>query len=129
MRREPSTPLSPLQAETSGGRGRTGRPSLAGGLPPRLDVMGVGDEPGQDQLEDGLLAVMGVGEVTVHRPGQVSWGGTVGSTTPCVAGDLRKGPGLQDTDGQPVNGAAVYEIHTMHPQGRLDSALRVVRHV
>jgi 3',5'-cyclic AMP phosphodiesterase CpdA len=63
----------------------------------------------------------------VHRPRQVAWGGTIGSTTPCVAGDLRKGPDLEGTDGRPVNGTPVYETHTVHPQGMLESALQVVR--
>jgi 3',5'-cyclic AMP phosphodiesterase CpdA len=63
----------------------------------------------------------------VHRSAQVAWGGTIGSTTPCVAGDLRKGPGLEGGDGQPVNGCAVYEIHTLLPEGRLESTLRVLR--
>ena len=63
----------------------------------------------------------------VHRPGQVSWGGTIASTTPCVAGDLRKGPDLQGADGQPVDGSPVYEIHTVRPDGRIESTLQVVR--
>lgn len=63
----------------------------------------------------------------VHRPVQAAWGGTIGSTAPCVAGDLRKGPGLRGTDGQPVNGSPVYELHTVDPHGHLESAVQVVR--
>ena len=61
-----------------------------------------------------------------HRPGQVAWGGTVGSVTACVAGDLRKGPPLRGPDAREVNGAPVYEIHTVEKNGRSDSILRVI---
>lgn len=63
----------------------------------------------------------------VHRPGTVAWGGTVGSTAPCVAGDLRKGPLLRSPDGAPVHEAPVYELHTVDAKGRLASAMQVVR--
>ena len=62
----------------------------------------------------------------VHRPHETAWGGTIGSTMPSVAGDLRKGPGLRGRDGQLVNGCAVYAIHTFGEQGDCHSELAVV---
>jgi 3',5'-cyclic AMP phosphodiesterase CpdA len=62
----------------------------------------------------------------VHRPRQVPWGGTIGSTSPCVAGDLRKGPMLEGLDGRPVDGSPVYDAHTVHASGRIDTALQIV---
>ena len=62
----------------------------------------------------------------IHRPGRVAWGGTVGSTAPCVAGDLRKGPSLVAANGQPVNGSPVYEVHSVTSEGPIESTLRVV---
>lgn len=63
----------------------------------------------------------------VHRPAEVAWGGTIGSTLPCVAGDLRKGPGLESEDGRPVDDSPVYAIHTVRSDGAFESTLRILR--
>lgn len=63
----------------------------------------------------------------VHRPVRTPWGGTIGSTMPSVAADLRKGPALEAADGLPVGDSPVYAIHTIGHGGRLESALQVVR--
>ena len=62
----------------------------------------------------------------IHRPGQVPWGGTVGRSTACVAGDLRKGPALRGQDGAEVDGAPVYALHAVGAGGRIETTLQVV---